>query len=159
VTDADLGADARAVIDANRYMTLGTGDTHGHPWVSPVWFAHADYREFFWVSSPQARHSRNLAERPQVSIVIFDSQVPVGSAAAVYMVAAAQELTGAELDGGMDVFAREGAAQGLRPWTLADVTAPARHRLYRAAVAEHWVLGPGDERLPVAPATGSPDAA
>jgi hypothetical protein len=132
-------------------MTLGTGDAHGNPWVSPVWFAHADYREFFWVSSPQARHSRNVAARPQVSIVIFDSQVPVGSAAAVYMQAVAVQLTGPELDRGMEVFAREDAAQGLRPWTLADVTAPAKHRLYRATVAEHWVLGPGDERLPVAP--------
>ena len=42
----------------------------------------------------------------------------------------------------MEVFAREGAAQGLTPWTLADVTAPAKHRLYRATVTEHWVLGP-----------------
>jgi nitroimidazol reductase NimA-like FMN-containing flavoprotein (pyridoxamine 5'-phosphate oxidase superfamily) len=159
MSGADVDAGARAVIDANRYMTLGTADGHGSPWVSPVWFAHEGYREFFWVSSPQARHSRNLAARPQVSIVIFDSQVPVGSAAAVYMVAVAEELTGAELDRGMDVFAREDAAQGLRPWTLVDVTAPARHRLYRATVTEHWVLGPGDERLPLAPATGSPDGA
>jgi hypothetical protein len=151
MSDARLDAAARAVIDANRYMTLGTGDAHGNPWVSPVWFAHADYREFFWVSSPQARHSRNVAARPQVSIVIFDSQVPVGSAAAVYMQAVAVQLTGPELDRGMEVFAREDAAQGLRPWTLADVTAPAKHRLYCATVAEHWVLGPGDERLPVAP--------
>ena len=36
-----------------------------------------------------------------------------------------------------------------RPWTIADVTAPARHRLYRATVTEQWVLGPRDERLPV----------
>jgi hypothetical protein len=148
---SDPAAGARAVIDANRYMTLGTADESGHPWVTPVWFAPAAYREFFWVSSPAARHSRNIAIRPEMSIVIFDSQVPVGSAAAVYMQAVAVQLTGPELDRGMEVFAREDAAQGLRPWTLADVTAPAKHRLYRATVAEHWVLGPGDERLPVAP--------
>jgi hypothetical protein len=51
--------------------------------------------------------------------------------------------------------ARESAARGLSIWTRADVTAPARHRLYRATVTEHWVLGPGDERVPVALATGS----
>jgi hypothetical protein len=50
------------------------------------------------------------------------------------------------------VFCRDDEAQGLRPWTLEDVTAPAKHRLYRADVAERWVLGPGDERLPVTPA-------
>ena len=114
MSDADLDAVARAVLAGNRYMTLGTADEHGHPWVTPVWFAREGYDELFWVSSPQARHSRNLAARPQVSIVVFDSQVPVGSAAAVYMQAVAQELTGAELERGMEVFAREDAAQGLR---------------------------------------------
>ena len=148
---SDPAAAARAVIDANRYMTLGTADESGHPWVTPVWFAPADYREFFWVSSPATRHSRNLAARSQVSVVVFDSQVPVGSAAAVYMTAVAQELTGAALERGLEVFARESAAQGLTVWTMANVTAPARHRLYRAAVTEQWVLDPHDERLPVTP--------
>ena len=148
---SDPAAAARAVIDANRYMTLGTADQSVRPWVTPVWFAPADYREFFWVSSPATRHSRNLAARSQVSIVVFDSQVPVGSAAAVYMTAVAQELTGAALERGLEVFARESAAQGLTVWTMANVTAPARHRLYRAAVTEQWVLDPHDERLPVTP--------
>ena len=38
---------ARAVFAGNRYMTLGTADEHGHPWVTPVWFAPVDHREFF----------------------------------------------------------------------------------------------------------------
>jgi nitroimidazol reductase NimA-like FMN-containing flavoprotein (pyridoxamine 5'-phosphate oxidase superfamily) len=146
---SDPAAGARAVIDANHYMTLGTADDSGHPWVTPVWFAPADYREFFWVSSPAARHSRNIAIRSAVSIVIFDSQVPVGSAAAVYMTAVAQELTGTAQERGLEVFARESEAQGLSVWGMANVTAPARHRLYRAAVTEQWVLDPHDERLPV----------
>jgi predicted pyridoxine 5'-phosphate oxidase superfamily flavin-nucleotide-binding protein len=40
---------ARSVIDANRYMALGTADEVGNPWVSPVWFASEDYRNFHWV--------------------------------------------------------------------------------------------------------------
>ena len=139
----------QAVLAANRYMTLGTADEHGHPWVTPVWFAPAEHRELFWVSSPAARHSRNIAIRSAVSIVIFDSQVPVGSAAAVYMTAVAHELTGAAQERGLEVFARESEAQGLSVWGMANVTAPARHRLYRAAVTEQWVLDPHDERLPV----------
>jgi len=149
MSDANPDAGARAVFAGNRYMVLGTADADGRPWTSPVWYAREGYEELYWVSSPQTRHSRNIATRPQISIVVFDSQVPVGSAAAVYMQAMAQELTGAELDRGMVVFEREGAAQGLRPWTLADVTAPAKHRLYRATVTEHWALSPRDERLPV----------
>jgi hypothetical protein len=41
-------------------------------------------------------------------------------------------------------------AQGFRAWTREDVVPPARHRLYRATVGEHFVLDEHDERLPVA---------
>ena len=81
----ELADVARSVIDANRYMALGTADGAGNPWVSPVWFASEDYRNFHWVSSPDAKHSRNLAAHPEVAIAIFDSSVPVGGAQAVYM--------------------------------------------------------------------------
>jgi nitroimidazol reductase NimA-like FMN-containing flavoprotein (pyridoxamine 5'-phosphate oxidase superfamily) len=95
---AELADVARSVIDANSYMALGTADGAGNPWVSPVWFASEDYRNFHWVSSPDAKHSRNLAAHPEVAIAIFDSSVPVGSAQAVYMKGVAKELTGAELE-------------------------------------------------------------
>ena len=39
---------------------------------------------------------------------------------------------------------------GLEPWSLKDVTAQAKHRLYCATMREAWVLGPGDERIPLA---------
>lgn len=140
---------ARAVIDANRYMTLGTADEEGAPWVSPVWFATSDQREFFWVSSPEARHSRNIAARPQVSIVIFDSQVVPGSAEAVYMSAVAGQVAD-DVDAGLEIFNARGEAQGLRPWTRDDIQAPAKHRLYRAVASEQFLLGPRDERIPLA---------
>ena len=42
----ELADVASGVIDANRYMALGTADEKGHPWVTPVWFASEDYRSF-----------------------------------------------------------------------------------------------------------------
>jgi hypothetical protein len=50
------------------------------------------------VSSPETTHSRNLPMRPQLSIVIFDSQAPVNTGQAVYMSGVAEELAGVELD-------------------------------------------------------------
>lgn len=76
--EQDLGAVARSIIESNRFMTLGTADADGLPWASPVWYAPKDPRELFWVSSPVARHSRNVAARPQVAIVIFDSHLAGG---------------------------------------------------------------------------------
>ena len=56
----------RAIIDGHWYMTLATADASGKPWASPVWFAHDGYHESLWISKPAARHSVNLAVRPQL---------------------------------------------------------------------------------------------
>jgi len=146
VTEQDLGAIARSIVDTNRFMTLATADESGLPWASPVWYAPADYRELYWVSSPEARHSRNLAQRPQLAIVIFDSHEP-GGWKALYMSAVAEQLT--DVDGGIEGFSRRSAEQGMPLWRRDDVLSPARHRLYRATVSEHFVLDSHDQRLPV----------
>src|SRR5215211_3016725 len=75
-------------------------------WVSPVYYAPEGYATFYWVSSPEATHSRNIAARPDVGIVIFDSRTPVDSGQGVYVRAIAQELTDADLDRGIGIFSR-----------------------------------------------------
>ena len=95
------------LVTASRYMVLATADADGVPWASPVWFATEDGRAFYWVSDPNARHSRNIAARPEIAIVIFDSTVTPGDAAAVYMEARAEQV-GAD---GLDVFNRESATR------------------------------------------------
>ena len=114
-----------------------------------MWFAVEGYREFVWVSKPGARHSRNLAVRPQLGIVIFDSTVAPGDGVAVYLEATAEELTGDEIDAGLEVFARDSEAAGLKVWTREDVVPPARHRIYRATASAHFLLDERDERVPV----------
>lgn len=81
----DLDAMARDAIDANHYMTLATIEPDGRPRVSPVYYTAARYTDFYWASSPDARHSRNIADRPEIEIVIFDSSAPVSETAAVYL--------------------------------------------------------------------------
>ncbi|HEY7198450.1 MAG TPA: pyridoxamine 5'-phosphate oxidase family protein [Gaiellaceae bacterium] len=139
---------AETIIEANQFMTLATADAEGVPWASPVWYAHAGYREFFWVSSPEARHSRNLAGRPEVGIVIFDSHL-TGGGNAVYLTAVAGELVENEVARAIEIYSRRSVAQGFPAWTRDDVVAPARHRLYRAVAAEHFVLDDHDERQAV----------
>ena len=131
------------------YMTLGTADGDGRPWVSPVYYAVAGYREFFWVSSPEATHSHNIEGRPEVAIVIFDSRAPVGTGQGVYISATAEELEDVELDRDIEIYSRRSLEHGAGEWTRDDVTPPARHRLYRATALEHSVLGERDERTPV----------
>ena len=145
----ELESVARNLIDSNLYMTLGTADEAGRPWASPVYYAPEGYTEFHWVSAPEARHSRNLAARPEVSIVIFDSQTPINTGRAVYLSALAAELTGDDLDRGIEIFSRRSQAHGASEWTRSDVLAPADRRLYRATASETFVLGEHDQRIPV----------
>ena len=145
----DPAAVAREIIDANRYMTLATADGGGRPWASPVWYAHQGYTDLYWVSRPDARHSRNLAVRPEVGIVIFDSTVPEGDGQAVYVEALAAELDGPERDQGIVIFSRRSEAGRAGPWEVADVSRPAPFRLYRARASAHFVLADSDERLTV----------
>lgn len=130
---------AEEIIDAGRYMVLATADEQGVPWASPVWYAPDGYTRFLWVSREDTRHSRNLAVRPQLSIVIFDSTAPIGTGEGVYMDAVAELLAEPEPEREIEVFSRRSVAQGGSAWTVADVSPPADLRLYRATATEQWI--------------------
>jgi nitroimidazol reductase NimA-like FMN-containing flavoprotein (pyridoxamine 5'-phosphate oxidase superfamily) len=142
----------RDIIEASHYLVLATADAAGRPWSTPVYFAHIGFTEFFWVSSPDATHSRNIAVRPEVGIVVFDSQAAIGAGQGVYVSAAAERLEGDEIARGIEAFSRRSVAHGAREWTSQDVRAAAGLRLYRAAAGSHSILakdGRPDHRIPV----------
>jgi len=142
----------RDIIEASRYLVLATADAAGRPWSSPVYFAHTGFAEFFWVSSPDVTHSRNIAVRPEVGIVVFDSQAAVGAGQGVYMSATAKLLESREIDPGIEAFSRRSVAHGGPEWTSEADRPAAGLRLYRATADSHWILardGRPDHRIPV----------
>ncbi len=140
---------ARAIVDTSLYLVLATADQDGRPWASPVYYAHVTYREFFWVSRPEARHSRNLAVRPQVGIVIFDSSAAISTGRGVYVSAAAERLTGADASEGIETFSRRSLAHGGHAWTPNDVQPPAHLLLFRATAETIDALDENDRRVRV----------
>ncbi|GAA1860305.1 pyridoxamine 5'-phosphate oxidase family protein [Asanoa iriomotensis] len=142
---------ARQIIEANSYLTLGTADADGRPWANPVWFAHDRFTDFVWVSRPGTRHSRNIAVRPDVGIVVFDSTVPIGQGQAVYAEAVAAEIPEASAEAAIALFSARSVAQGGHTWSVADVAGPAQFRLYRARATAHYVLDGRDSRVLVSP--------
>jgi uncharacterized protein YhbP (UPF0306 family) len=98
----------RSVVDgllvANRYLVLGTADADGQPWVTPVFFAPLEPDHVCWVSSPDSRHSRNIASRAALAITVFDSTVEVGRAEAVYFDAEAAQLAVDETDSALQAL-------------------------------------------------------
>ncbi|CAN5775012.1 hypothetical protein BH18ACT17_BH18ACT17_09370 [soil metagenome] len=140
-------------------MVLATADAEGVPWASPVYFAADGYRDFYWVSTPAATHSQNVAARPQVGIVVFDSGAAVGDGQGVYMRADAEEVGDDEMQRGLEVFSLRSRSHGGRPWTTDDVTGEAPYRLYRARASEYSMLAKDDapdHRVPVDVSEGGP---
>jgi pyridoxine/pyridoxamine 5'-phosphate oxidase len=139
VTKAEL-------IAGNRYMVLSTADASGRPWVSPVWFAPDGDDGFLWISRPDTRHSLNIAGRPEVAIVIFDSSKHPSERQALYVAAVAGEAS----DELVETYSSHSVAQGLGELTVAEVTPPeGPFRLYRATASEMWMLeDERDRRIP-----------
>jgi nitroimidazol reductase NimA-like FMN-containing flavoprotein (pyridoxamine 5'-phosphate oxidase superfamily) len=139
----ELADIARDVIDANNYLALGTADAAGTPWVSPVFYTPDGYTDFYWVSSPDTRHSRNIAVRPDVSIAIYDTHSPIGGAEAVYLTATATKVPDEELDHVSVLF--NSRLPEPKRIGIDELRAPGRFRLYRATVTEHSVLVRGSD--------------
>jgi nitroimidazol reductase NimA-like FMN-containing flavoprotein (pyridoxamine 5'-phosphate oxidase superfamily) len=156
----ELDAMARRVIDANHYMVLGTAQPDGGARVSPVYFTPARYTDFYWLSSPEARHSRNIAERPAVEIVIYDSTARVGDGQAVYVTATARAVADDEVDDRWgEAFRARAGARSYTPDEVRDLGL----RLY-VAQATGWEVhlagrhplntGGIDVRMPADPTRG-----
>ena len=128
----------RELVDANRYMALGTLDPDGRPRVSPVYFAPDGYSLVYWISKPDAQHSQNIAERPDISMVIFDSTAPIGTARAVYLKATGERVPDEEIDSCAEVACRARfPEQSVFP--VEELRPPEKLRLYRARVNEHSI--------------------
>jgi nitroimidazol reductase NimA-like FMN-containing flavoprotein (pyridoxamine 5'-phosphate oxidase superfamily) len=140
---------ARAIIDDGDYMTLATADEAGRPWASPVWYATVGYDELIWLSRPEARHSRNLAVRRELGIVIYDSSASIGLGQGAYVEAVGEQVPESELGRCVDAYSRRSVARGGEALTVAEVSDPAPHRLYRALASGHSTNGDRDERVPV----------
>jgi hypothetical protein len=150
VTDDEI---ARSIIDGVAYMVLATADADGQPWASPVWFAPDGYEDLYWMSSPGAQHSRNIAARADIGIVVFDSTVAPATRQALYIRAIATRVDDPDaIAHGVDVFTRVSVAQGLGELAIEEVTGEATFRLYHAHAREHWILEPDhDVRVRVLP--------
>ena len=107
--------------------------------MSPVWFAHEQYETFLWMSQPGARHSRNIAARREIVIVIFDSTVSPDQRNAVYVEAAAAIVPDAELADAVAVYAARSVTR-LETLAQEEVSGDAPWRLYRARASAVYVL-------------------
>lgn len=123
-----------------------TANTNGTPWASPVWFAHVGHRDFVWVSKLHREHTKHVTDRPEVSLVIFDSTQTPGDVEAVHATGRAERT---DDPAHLDAFSARGTSQGLSGWTRDRVSGDSEFRLFHVIAGRLWVLDDGDNRLPV----------
>jgi hypothetical protein len=140
---------AYSLLDSNAYLTLGTVDALGRPWVTPVFFAADGFDAFYWVSDRQSRHSRNLSGQPHMSIVVFDSTVAPYHGRALYATASATAVDQDGLERALAVYPGP-ARRGGRRMVPADVTGESSYRMYVGRPSRIWVLCPREPRRPCA---------
>jgi len=140
---------ARKIIDESLYMVLATSDSSGQPWASPVYYAATGYRDFFWISQPDAAHSVNLRDRREVGIAIFDSAQKIGTGEGVYVLGVAREIPAHATPEGIGIYSKRSVAHGGEEISVEDVSPPAQHRLYQATAEAIYVLDDHDHRVEV----------
>ena len=73
-----------AILRQVTFMSL-TSCMGNTPWCSPVFFAFDKNFNFYWKSSPLARHSKNIEHNPNTSIVIYNSMAADGDGWGIYL--------------------------------------------------------------------------
>jgi uncharacterized protein YhbP (UPF0306 family) len=90
----DFNARAKEIIAENLYLTMATSDKMGNPWVSPVYCAYDDHYNFYWTSTPDAQHSKNIKKTGgKIAFVVFNSSVAEGTGEGVYFEGTAYEIS------------------------------------------------------------------
>ena len=131
------------LVDRTRHLlervgngSLATVSPDGRPWNSPLLIAFDAELRFYWSSQVDAEHSRNIAVRPDVFLVVFDSTQPDQSGGAVYIRATARELSDeASIRAALASLARR---KNEPPKPPADFTGPQRRRVYQAVPNVMW---------------------
>jgi len=61
----------RRFLDGQRTISLATVDDEGQPHAANVQFAQDEKGELYFLSSPDAQHSRHVARQPRVAITCY----------------------------------------------------------------------------------------
>lgn len=97
-----LRSTALAYLRDHNVMTLATAGGGG-PWAAAVFYANTDFTLYF-VSSPRARHSGDLALRPRVAVTVQDDCRDWSAIKGLQIEGVACTITGAEQSAAAAVY-------------------------------------------------------
>jgi hypothetical protein len=125
---------AAEVLRTICYATVATADLQAHPWNSPVYSAHDDDLNIFWISDKQNKHSRNVQQNPHAFIVFYDSTVPPGQGCGLYF-----SVTVSELSDPRDIQVARELVDGSDSDGTEEYAGDGVCRIYRATPKNAWI--------------------
>lgn len=122
------------------YATIATVCPDGRPWNSPVAATFDNDMNVYWVSWKENRHSRNIAGNPQIFVVVYDSQVPLGQGEGLYLEMKAYALNSP------DELRAARSVLGAGLFQAEQFTGDFPRRIYRATPERLWYNGDGTQQ-------------
>ncbi|TMC69432.1 MAG: pyridoxamine 5'-phosphate oxidase family protein [Chloroflexi bacterium] len=118
-----LAAMARRLLDESKLCAIATVSTGTRAHVNTAYFAWGPAFEIVWLSSPHARHSRNIRANPSTAVAVYRStQRWGGSDRGIQLFGRTRELSGREARSAEQLYSARFSAYG------GDFTA---YRFYR----------------------------
>src|SRR5438105_2106933 len=107
VSATRLASLTRSLLRASTLCAIATASTAGRPHVNTAYFAWGDPFDIVWLSSPAARHSRNVRRSGSAAIAVFDSTQRWGDTdRGIQVFGTARELTGRGADAARRLYVR-----------------------------------------------------
>src|ERR1700693_2444165 len=125
---------AKEILEKIIYATIATAGKDGKPWNSPVRHVYDGDLNIYWFSDKENQHSKNVRENEDVFIVIYDSTVPEGQGAGVYIQAKARQLEDPE-----EIRAARRIKKGPDKDAPDDFMGDAIRRVYKAVPQRVWI--------------------
>jgi len=121
---------AKKILSRIMYATIATVSKEGKPWNTPLFIALDEKYNFYWGSAHDSQHSKNIRNKKEVFLTVYDSTAPADTGEGVYIEAIAEELE--DLD---DIQHAHSVLQTRRPtpyWRLEQFYDDTPLRLYKA---------------------------
>lgn len=137
---------AKQILEDNIYCVIASASKDGEPWISPVFYGYDEDYNIYWISDKDAKHSVLIRNNPQVSIAIFNSQLPEGKADCVYLQAKVEEINNSiEAEKGFKIRDKRAKVEGFKVKSVEEVTGNGQWRVYKAIPYNISKLGKGEQ--------------
>ncbi|MEM3838959.1 MAG: pyridoxamine 5'-phosphate oxidase family protein [Candidatus Micrarchaeaceae archaeon] len=144
---------AKKIIVNSTYMVVGTSTKDGIPWVAPVLFVHDKDYNIYFLSAVDARHSKNLAENPNVSISIFDSNQKIGSFDGIQAEGEASLVEKGEIKKAITLYCKKvfpnSDMEPTKRYVPEDYLGASEFRFFKIKLTEIYLAGSEDRRVKV----------